>query len=182
MKPSSLWTRARALALLAATVACNPSRPVETLSGSASESSSVTEAGVTEATSTEAPTTGGGMTGGMTEAGACVFEAGADVCPQPCTHRECCLCEVGRQVTPADATGCTIAVGVVAEVCVFPVTGVRRDGQSLALGQSCDEAGAMWAQTVQDGDMIVELCGEACTTHLDGDFTELAIEMACEGA
>ncbi|MFY0538984.1 hypothetical protein [Nannocystis pusilla] len=119
-----------------------------------------------------------------TAVGECVVDPAQGLCSEGCDAIEdCCKCNRPTPL-PTDVGGCAIPSGIVATLCPWSIDEVRLDGEPLAEGESeCGEPPGMWVQYEQNGDRIVELCGEACATYLSGSFAELVMEVAfCEAA
>ncbi|MBK7827705.1 hypothetical protein [Nannocystis sp.] len=119
--------------------------------------------------------------GGTTELGPCVVDPAQDVCSDACDVSDCCQCVPQKLAPDPGAVDCKIAAGIVTAVCPWSITSVRIDGVWVEQ-DVCEGPGSGWTQTPESGDIVVELCGDACTTYLAGDFAELEIYVFCEVA
>jgi hypothetical protein len=180
-------------------LACGPSTPGDSTGSTGADTST---AGTTSSgTSLGQPTTttGGTGTGGPDATGAatgtsptsstgdattgeCVVDPAQGLCSEGCDRFvDCCKCN-GTTALPGDLGTCVLPTGIVAAQCPSWITSVESDGAPLAEGGDCGEPDAMWVQYEQNGERIVELCGDACTTYLEGSLGELVMRVFCEAA
>ncbi|MCY0986873.1 hypothetical protein OV203_07055 [Nannocystis sp. ILAH1] len=187
---------------LIAALACGPSTPGDS-TGSTGASTSSADA-TSSGTGPERPstTTGGMVTTGpdttgeptgtsptsstgdaTTAAGECVVDPAQDLCSEGCDRFvDCCKCN-GATALPKDLGTCVLPTGIVAALCSSWIMAVLLDEVPLAEGgAACGEPEVMWVQYEQNGEPIVELCGDACTAYLDGSFSELVMQVFCEAA
>lgn len=192
--------------LLACALACGPGSPDgDPTSSTATPGSTGTPTATT--TSTGTPTTGApattaapddttttaaATTTGLddtttqaatteTTAGPCVIDPPNDICSAACEFEDCCKCNTHALPREPGAVDCQIAVGVVVAKCGWQLESVWLDGQAL-VPFDCDGDGSGWHQSVQDGDIILELCGDACATYLSGEYRTLETYIYCEAA
>jgi hypothetical protein len=180
---------------LSAALACGPSTPGDS-TGSTGASTSSAEAtssgtGPEQPSTTTGPDTTGAPTGASptsstgdatTAAGECVVDPAQNLCSESCDRFvDCCKCN-GTTALPKDLETCVLPTGIVAALCSSWIMAVRLDEAPLAEGGDCGEPEAMWVQYEQNGQPIVELCGDACTAYLEGSFRELSMQVFCEAA
>lgn len=198
MHPRLPWTGAAALAV---SLACGPIAPSDTDTGATTSAQTSTAApttsGATDPTTTS--TTHAGSTGAdpssgstgapgstgeaTTEPGVCIADPATDTCTEACDFwSDCCRCD-GQTIAIDSPTECTLPAGIVTAVCPWSINAVSLDGQHLDGGWQ-DGCGpdAQWVQYEQNGDLIVELCGDTCTAYLAGAYKALEIHMFCEAA
>lgn len=137
----------------------------------------------TGAMTTDTATTGAASSsGGFDDTGVCIADPAKGICSESCDYwNDCCQCE-GKTLTPMGATECTIAMGIVTARCPWSLWGVRLDGKSLDPLFACSGMEPGWTSYPQDGDIVVELCGDTCAAYLAGAFATLELEMFCEVA
>lgn len=200
-------SRSSVALLLGCLIACGPGSPDASTGGSTGGSTGASGPTGTSEPTTGAATTGGGASsstaaesststgtgevttaasatdsGGTTELGPCVVDPAQDVCSAACDFpNDCCQCEAQKLAPDPGAVDCKIAAGIVTAVCPWSITSVRIDGAWVEQ-DVCEGPGSGWTQTPENGDIVVELCGDACTTYLAGDFAELEIYVFCEVA
>ncbi|MBZ5708732.1 hypothetical protein [Nannocystis pusilla] len=121
-------------------------------------------------------------TGEASTTGECAIDFAQGLCSAACdVFEDCCKCS-GQTLLPGATESCAIETGIVDDLC-WSVFRLRFDGMPLVEGgDPCGEPDVQWVQYGQDGQRIVELCGEACAAYLAGAFGELTLEMFCEAA
>jgi hypothetical protein len=177
---------------LIAALACGPSTPGDSTGSTGASTSSGTghPSTTTGGTSTTGPDTTGEPTGtspmsstgdATTAVGECVVDPAQDLCSESCDRLvDCCKCN-GTTALPQGLGTCVLPTGIVAALCSSWIMSVRLDEVPLGEGGApCGEPEVMWVQYEQSGERIVELCGDACTTYLDGSFGELVMQVFCE--
>lgn len=136
----------------------------------------------TTAATTTTTTTDASSTGPPADSGVCIADPAAGICSESCDHWiDCCRCG-DHTIAITDPQECRIALGIVADHCPWGAWNLRLDGQFMDQGSDCDEPDAQWTQSVQDGDRVIDLCGDTCAGYLDGKFAEMQIEVFCEVA
>jgi len=139
-----------------------------------------TDASATTSTSTTTPESS--SIGGVNDTGVCMVDPKEGICSDSCDDwLDCCQC-AGKTVTPMGATECTIAMGIVTAVCPWSVWNVYWDGEFLQQLFTCDGSEPGWTQRPEDGDIVVELCGDSCAAYMQGSFGELHLDVFCEAA
>lgn len=92
---------------------------------------------------------------------------------------DCCRCDGQILTEPVDPSECSFKAGIVTAVCPWGVLRLQMDGTELEQIDGCGP-GAGWWQFQQDGDIVIQLCNDACETYKAGRFGELRVEMFCE--
>lgn len=160
------------------TTATTTTTPVTTTT-TATTTGVITTTGVDPITGTDAGTTG------TTAVGPCVADPASGTCTDGCDWwLECCKCN-GQEFFPDPrASECTLAMGIVAGACPWRVDNVYWDFDWLPAldAEQCPAAQTGWHQFEQDGDIIIQLCGQSCTDYLAGKFTMIKGGMFCEVA
>lgn len=147
----------------------------------------VTTSGVDPLTGTGAPPdpTMSEETTGTTAPGPCVADPASGTCTDSCDHwLDCCKCN-GQEFFPDPmASDCTLAMGIVTAACPWSVWDLRWDGEWVpeVAPDQCAVTESGWYQEGLDGDLIIRLCGQACTDYLAGEFTMIKGDMFCEVA
>ncbi len=108
--------------------------------------------------------------------GPCVVDPANGICSEACDFwTDCCKCD-GQILLPDPlASNCTLAMGIVRSECPWSVNDMVWDGKELSGLENCAGAVSGWTQFEQDGDIIVELCGQTCTDYLAGEFRTLEV-------
>lgn len=196
-------TRLASVLIAALTLACGPKEPDDTTTGTTSETTSAsTSTTSTTTTSTGAPATTSGddpipgtttsaTTSASTEAtattelGPCVVDPANDICSAACDESaDCCKCNGQTFLPDPMAQSCTLAMGIVTAFCHWGVDNLWMDREWLPVNEpdQCDAATSGWTQFGQNGDIVIELCGQTCTDYLAGKFEMLQAGMFCESA
>jgi hypothetical protein len=117
-----------------------------------------------------------------TEVGPCVNDPAQGLCTAACDYwTDCCKCDGQVLTAPVDPSVCAFKAGIVVDACWWGIRGLEMDGAELEETFGCGP-GAGWSQFQLEGDIEIQLCGDACEKYKAGEFRELEVLMDCEVA